>query len=888
MSFSRRVFRWLLAVYPRDFRARFADEMVTCLENRLAVIRRRPAGASRVLRLGTFWTRTILEIGLFAGLEHAEDVVARGRGAKRGIRRTLAMQSTAGRGLLAGAARGLTRKPAFAALAIATLAVGIGANAAIVSLVDTVLLRPLPWHDADRIVRVWLADSDEGERFLDATFAEFEALRDARRSFTGWTATSVAPRDLHDEVGRPVSLDIGRVARDFLAVLGTHPVLGRDFLPEEVEAGAPVVLLAHGFWRSRYAGDPEVLGRRLWIQGTPHTVVGVLPATVRIPDDVALWRPFTVEENLDDDRELQVLGRLRAGIGVGAATAEVANVASSDDRSGVTDAWVEPLLSTMVRPVRTPLWLLLGAVAALLGIAAANVAILQLSRGAERSREWALRAALGAGRRRLLAETLAENLFLAACGGLLGLGLGSVLLDGILRVSPITLPRLAEVRLDFRVALSMLLVTSVVGLVAGLVPALRAGRTVPARALRPNLRGSGPVSSRAQQAFVVVQVALATVLLVGSLLFTGTFLHALDVDRGFETRNLLTVAPSPPADRDTAEQRAAFYDEVLEALASLPGVESAALTNFLPVEAGGFRLPFGAGPAPAGEGGAGTEPPPHRALLRTVSSEFFDTTGIDVVAGRTFAAADRYGVAVVDREFERTFLEGDAVGKVLHHPTFFRGLPSEVVVLGVVEGVLPAGSDSEARPRIYLPHDQFPWPRMRVILRFEGDGAALAAGVRDRIWQIDDTIPLEELRTLEEAIVESVAREQFLMRLLGAFAAVALTLAGLGVFGVASTLVAVRRTEIGIRRALGADDSSVLRMVFGTGLRLAVVGIALGLGASALATPLVEGLVVGIRPTDARVLATAVVGLGTLVIGACLIPARRALRVDPVHELGGN
>ena len=581
------------------------------------------------------------------------------------------------------ALRRMARSPGFTAVAVLTLALGIGVNTAIFSLIDTVLLRPLPFDEPDRLVRVWAAQPEDGRRFLEATFPEVEALREQNRVFVETAAFSVAPRDLHDAAASPSRIVIARVSAGFFDVVGVGPWIGRDFTDVEYRSGAPSVILGYAFWQSRYGGRVDVLGERIFVQGEPHEVVGVLPKSYHFPHQAVLWRPFTADENQDDDRELQVLARLRPGVGLEQASADVALVFSRREAAaaeGLT-GWVQPLHAMLVRDVRTPFWILLAAVAAVLAIACANVANLQLARGTARRQELAIRTALGAGRRRLIHQVLTENLALAAFGGAAGLMLGSWLVRAVVRISPVDLPRLMEVELDVRVAAVMLAVTFVAGLFCGSIPAFQAARGEPASVLHGAHGGVAGSGMRLQQLFVVAQVALATLLAVGAGLLGSTFVQLFHAERGFATESVGVVGLSPPASRDTTEGRIAFYEQMQRALAELPGVEAAALTSFHPMQDDGFHMPFEiAGRAASAD---------QRALARSVTPGFFRAAGIAMRAGRPLEAADTHGVAVVNEAFVRVFLGGsEPLGTSFTHPAYFGDQrPSEHQIVGVVADV---------------------------------------------------------------------------------------------------------------------------------------------------------------------------------------------------------
>ncbi len=886
--------RWLgllVSLYPRAFRDRFGAEMIAAFEQEITSAQTRGRVA-----LARWWGTTLAASLGCALVEHRQGIM---RHPARRRHRLPLVAGASGKGDhwmqnmiadLRHAGRRMTKSPGFTAIAVLTIGLGIGVNAAVFSLIDTILLRPLPFADSDRLVRVWSAQPDGNRRFLETTIDELNVLREHHRAFVEIAAVSLAPRDLHDSAGTPRGVVVARVSRGFFDVIGVSPSLGRGILDEEYTRGAPVVVLSHNLWQTRYGGHREVVGETLSIQGELHQVVGIMPRALRYPQEAMLWRPFTEDENQDDDRELQVVARLRPDVTVEQASAEVASILShsppADPDSERMTGWVQPLQAMMVKDIRRPFWLLLAAVVAVLAIACANVANLQLVQGAARSRELAIRTALGAGRRRMMTQVLTESVAVAACGGLLGLGLGSWLLQLMVLISPADLPRLAEVRLDLRVAAVMLAVTMVSGILFGLFPALRAARFDPASALHGSRATLGRQGQQLQQLFAIAQIAMATLLVVSAGLLTATFVHIQGADRGFTTDHVLTVDLSPPNHRDTHEQRVAFYQQVRATLADLPGVEAAALTNFHPMQDYGFRMPFEIVGQPVQEGGKSPQ-----ALLRSTSAEFFRAAGIQLVAGADFPpdaaqAGAAQGLTIVNEAFVQTFLPAmDPLRQRLTHPAYFGDeQPVEHQIIGVVADVRADAAAGPVKPRIYLPYRQMPWPRMKALIRFSDAATPTAASIREQIWALDPTIPVD-VTTMEQWIATSVASQRFNMRMMGAFAGLALLLAALGIYGVLSSHVARRTREIGLRVTLGASWRSIVAMVLDRGLRLSLAGVALGLVGAWWATRWLASLLFGIRPLEPWLLLGVALGFVAVALAASAFPALRALRVDPLSAL---
>ncbi|MEM7586467.1 MAG: ABC transporter permease [Acidobacteriota bacterium] len=888
-AWSSRCFDYLLGLYPRSFQERFGDEMSATFEREIADARNRGRAA-----VAKSWARTVIATLRCAIPEHIDAMRQHRQAAtgstSRGDRwmHCLTADILTADVLTADvrhAVRRMAAYPGFAVIAILTIGLGIGVNAAVFSLIDTILLRPLPFNGAERLVRVWSAQPTGDQRFLDSTIDELRTLREQNRVFAEVAGLSLAPRDLHDAAGAPRGIVVGRISAGFFDVLGVAPILGRGPTPEEYASGAPVVVLSHGFWQTRYGGRRDVVGESIAIQGLSHRVAGVMPKTFRYPQQAILWRPFTQQENQDDDRELQVVARLHEGVSLEQASADIALVLAGlpagESEDAATTGWAQPLQAMLVEDVRRPFWLLFAAVVAVLAIACANVANLQLVQGAGRARELAVRTALGASRRRLVTQVLTESLMVAACGGLLGLFLGSWLLRLMVQISPADLPRLAEVQLDVRVAAVMLAVTAAAGILFGLVPALRAARGEPIAALRGGRATLGRGGQRLQQLFAVGQIAMATLLVVSAGLLTATFINLDGAERGFSTRNVMTVDISPPRDRDTSEQRLAFYQEVHATLSDLPGTESVALTNFHPMQDFGFRIPFQIVGQPTREGEARP-----RALLRSTTHDFFHTAGIEIVAGRDFNVDEAGGVAIVNEAFVRAFLPAaDPLRERLSHPAYFgEDRPAEHQIIGIAANVRADATAAAVKPRIYLPYHHMPWPRMEALVRWSDPAMASAAAVRERLWSLDATIPVDVV-TMQEWIEESVAAQRFNMKMMSSFAGLALMLATLGIYGVLSSTVARRAREIGLRVALGASWRSIVRMVLRRGLRLSLTGVAIGLVTASGATRLLNSLLFGIRPLEPWLLLSVAAGFVAVALAASALPALRALRVDPLNAL---
>ncbi|HEX2190751.1 MAG TPA: ABC transporter permease [Longimicrobiaceae bacterium] len=785
------------------------------------------------------------------------------------------------------AARALLRSPGFAAMAILTLALGIGVNTTLFSTVDAVLLRPLPYADAGRLVSLWMNEpgASVNKETLEALRARTPSLQ-GLAGYSGWGFTLTGQ-------GEPEALAGAKGTADLFRVLGARPLLGRTFLPEDGEPGrTPAVVLGHGLWRRRFGGDRGVVGRAITLDGNPAVVVGVMPAEFSFPTrEAELWLPAPVDPANRGDYTtgyLTLVGRLRPGGSAEGAAAEARAVARGlrelhPDR--YTDAFgreaaVVPLRDTLVGDTGAALLLLLGAVGFVLLIACLNVANLLLVRAAARGREMAVRAALGAGRGRVVRQLLTESSLLALLGGAAGLLLaywGVQLLGGLL---PAELPGADEVRIDARVLAFTAALSLGVGLLAGLAPALLASRTELGGALRER-SGSGAGRGRwswLRSALVPSQVALALVLTLGAGLMLRSFRELRAVDPGFRAGGVLTLRVLPPsAGYAEAERRVAYWDAVLSRLAALPGVESVGAIHLLPLGGSNWNPPLTI---------EGREDRPV-VDWRVATPGYFATAGVPVLRGRGFTAADREGappVALVSATLARTLFPGeDPIGRRVH--TGFEGKGNWVEIVGVVGDTRDQTLAGAPNPQMYRPQAQAAMNAMTVMVRSRLDPALLAPSAREAVWSVDRDVPVSDVQPLERVVAESIARPRLLVLLLGGFGALALLLGGIGIYGVVSYGADRRSREFGVRMALGARPGEVLRLVLAGAGRLAAVGLAAGVAASLALTRLLAGQLYGVRPTDPATYLAVAALLAAVVLLAAYLPARRATRVDPVVAL---
>lgn len=791
------------------------------------------------------------------------------------------------------ALRSLRRSPGFALVASFTLALGLGMTSAMFSVVDTVLLSPLPYDEPDRLVSLWGCDRTTGAGSWSSSYPDFEDLRDGSASFTDLAAAQRHPVNLSGGA-EPLRVIGSGISHRLFPMLGIEPALGRSFLPVEDQRGAaPVVILSHGLWTSYYGADQEILGKTVHIDGVEHTVVGVLPAGREYPPQARLWRPLEPLEGTEirGIHNLLVVGRLQPGVGLDAATADVEAVAQrlSDLYPGENaqrGARLEPLIDAVVGHVRPYLLTLFVAVGCVLLIACANVSGLLLSRATARSREVATRSALGAGRLQLLRQFLCESLLLSAVGSLLGLFLARWALLLLPHLGATTLPRLAHVELDGRVfgfTLLILVLTSTLFALAPTVEVLRPGLF---SALRQGGQSTtGLRRQRLRRGLVVAEVALAAVLVVGAALLIESFRRLAAVDPGFQQDGLLAVdleLPKPFISEDWP-QTVSFFEELNERLEALPGIDSAAAAYNHPAS-GGWSSSFTLDDRPPPE--EGFEP---EANFRPVTHDYFETAGIPLITGRLFDRRDNAeapGVVLVNEAFVRAhFPNGDALGKSVQRPSWWQSERSAFEIVGIVGDVHFHSHALPAAPAMYFVHTQQPTPQMTLVLRTQGDPLAHADAIRKTIWSMNTDLPVGQVATVSELLQDSVATSRFILRLLGIFAGAALFLAALGIYGLLAYSVTRRQREIGLRMAMGAERGDVLRQVLHQGLRLTLAGLAVGLVAALALGKVMGSILYGVEPSDPATFATVVAVLSAVAVVASLLPALRATRVDPLVAL---
>jgi predicted permease len=798
------------------------------------------------------------------------------------------------------AVRMLLRNPGFTIVAVLTLALGIGANTAIFSVVNSVLLAPLPYPGASRLVSVYQKTADGNYNAFSTP--NFLAWRDQVRVFEQFGAIRPAAFNLSGG-DQPERIIGANVSVGILPLLGVNPILGRMFLDEEDQpAGRSVVILSYGFWQRRFGGDPNVLGKPLTLNGASYTVVGVMPRGFKLPQgEHELWAPLQLNPADVNGASRGIhwifgLARLKPGITPEQAQKEADSVAHRlGQEHPQTDAGqgllLVPLIDDLVGNIRPVLWILLGAVGLVLLIACANVANLLLARASVRQREIAVRTALGASRTRTVCQLLTESFLLAGLGGTVGLVIAFRSVPLLVSLAPAaSIPRAGDIAVDGKVLIFTLIMTLVTGLVFGVVPTLQASKCDLNETLKQSGRSSGSNlrHRRVRSALVVCEVAVAVMLLVGAGLLLRSFVRLRNVNPGFNARHILSLQLSVPRSKSSGEQLTDFRRQVVERVAALPGVESAAVTRDVPLSGVDPSLFFSIeGRPPAAPG---KEPV---ARWRMTTPGYFRTMGISLLAGRDFTDQDSPtsgGVAIVSQAMARQYWPNDdPIGKVIRPG--YPGVSKLCTIVGVVGDVRQWLAIDEP-PTAYYPYSQIPaslgpiiFGRITLVVRATSDPSSLANAIRQQIHLIDADAPVYQVSTMDELLAGAASSTRFQMVLLGIFAAVGLLLAAVGIYGLISYSVTQRTREIGVRMALGAGRCDVLRLVVRQGVILSLMGVGVGLAAALGLTRLMSSLLYGVAPTDLATFGLVPLGLIAVAVLASYVPARRATKVDPIVAL---
>jgi putative ABC transport system permease protein len=789
----------------------------------------------------------------------------------------------------------LLKNKGFAAVAILALALGVGANTAIFSLVNGVLLRPLPFPSAERIVYFEGRNPTAGITDSNISYADFLDWTRQSDLFSSTAAYYTSSSNLGADGAEPERVPRAGVTTGFFAVLGVQPALGRAFLPEDDKPETvTVAILGHGLWKRRFGADPGIIGKQVQISGRTMTILGVMPPGFEYPEQTQIWMTSGVKESEEarDNRSWSAIGRLNPNVDLKQAQSRISAINAEHakefpETNKGWDANLSVLHERLVRQIRPSLIALLGAVGFVLLIACANVANLLLARGAARQKEIAVRSAMGASRGRVVRQMLTESILLSAIGGIAGLLLSIWLTDLLRSMLPEGAPRMDQVGIDFRVLSFALGISALTGILFGLVPALQASKLDVSSSLKEGGRtGEGHRRTGARSLLLIGEVALSLILLVGAGLLIKSFVRLQEVRPGFNAHNVLIASVSLPGAKYKEEQRPEFFRQLMERLQAVPGVQAAG---------GGVNLPLGAsnymiGRAFIPEGRPLAVEEAHDAAFSTITGDYFRALQIPLLAGRTFDQrdnADAPKVVVINESMAKRHF-GSAAAAIGKRVSIWRDEKFMREVVGVV-GDTKGGSlsDTENGAQMYVPHAQDQqWNFMALVIRTTGDPAAFATTLRREVQAIDKDQPIYAVRTMDDVVMNSLGTRRVSMQLFAVFAGAALLLAAVGIYGVLAYSVTQRTQEIGIRMALGAQKSDVLGLVIRQGMTLAGVGVAVGLIGAFVLTRLIASLLFGVAATDPLTFVAIPLLLLFVALVACYLPARRAARLDPKIALG--
>ncbi len=801
--------------------------------------------------------------------------------------------------------RMLLKGRAVTAVAIIALALGIGANTAIFSVVNAVLFRGLPYKNADQLVMIWETNSEVqiGFDLLPVSIAAFADWRNQAESFEAISILD-AERFAFTGSGTPERVGGARASAGFFDLMGVSPILGRTFSPEEDKPGAnTVVVISHAVWQSRFGADPNVCGKTMVLNGRSHTIIGVMPKGFQFPraEDLPsyfqtsaqsdLWTPAGLTGEQLANRESHnksVIARLKPGFTVGQAQSEIEaisnRIAEQYPEARGWGAKIVPLKEQLVGDLRVALFVLLGAVGFVLLIACANVANLLLARAASRQKEMAVRSALGASRLRIVRQLLTESLLLSLAGGVIGILLAVWGINVLLAISPSSIPRKHEISIDGYVLAFTFTVSLATGLLFGLAPAFQTSRFNLSETLKEGARGSTAGNAPLRSLLVVSEIALSLVLLIGAGLLLNSFSRLLGINPGFDPKNILAMRISAGSSYDDDQKQARFFHQIIEKVKALPGIESVGAVSDLPLSGGeeidqftveGSPVPSNYNDTPLGD-------------YRFVDEGYFSTLKIPLIAGRHFSEQDTETappVIIINESLARRFYaDTQPIGKRIK-PGDFESRAPWATVVGVVKDVKHTTLEQETRPQLYFPYQQKLWGILTIVARSDSDSRSLSAAMRNAVWEVDKDQPITSLKMMEEFLADAVSQKRFNAILLAAFALVAMVLASVGIYGVMSYTVTQRTHEIGIRIALGAKQRDVFKMVVGQGLKLTLAGVAIGLTAAFALTRLMESLLYNVSATDPATFIVISIVLAGVALAACAVPARRATKVDPMVAL---
>ncbi len=803
--------------------------------------------------------------------------------------------------------RGLIKQPLFSGIVILTFALGIGANSAVFSVLNAVLLRPLPFHDPQNLVAMGEFDSREkagpGIEIDSISYLDYVDWRDQKSVFEHVAVYTNQGVSTLTDGNEALHIQGETVSADLFPLLGVQPVLGRVFLPKEDEPGNHVVILSHELWQRRFGADPNILGRNVTLDGQPFQVVGVMPPRFSFPIrsiSPELWVPVSVlRETKDgstpmteqrDDDFFSCIARLKSGVSIQQAQANIDTVTANwrrqyPDTKLYVGAKVVPEISAMIGSTDSALVMLCAMAGCVLLVACVNVANLLLARALSRNREISIRAALGAGRWQIIKQLLAESTLLGALGGLAGLLIAIWGIDSLKAFLP-SIPRINEISPDLRVLAFTTVVSLGVGMIAGLLPAWRASRPNLVSSLNESSRGSSEgTGGHTRAALVMVEIVLALVLLASAGLLAESFVRLQKVPAGFDTTNVMTARVAlPDKNYPKPQDSAAFFKKLLDRVSTLPGVRSAGAAWWVPLSGSeiSFNLNFEQRPVPVGQ-----EPV---AQVNVVTPDFFQTVRAQIRSGRTFTERDDLNapkVAIVSESFAKQFFPGeDPIGKrIIPNGSVDPGKPPVREIVGVVADMHLISLRDKPKPQIYLPLQQFGIGSLSIFVRTDVDPQSITNALRRTVTELDKDVPIYRTRTFADYMSHSIAQPRLNAMLVGLFALIALLLAAAGIFGVMSYSVTQRTQEIGIRLALGAQRYDVLRLIIGQGMRFVGIGVLLGLLGVFACTRLLQSLLFGIGATDLPTMLGVTLILSAVAFIACLLPARRATLVDPVRAL---
>ena len=783
----------------------------------------------------------------------------------------------------------LLKNKGFAAVAILALALGVGANTAIFSLVNGVLLRPLPFPDAERIIYFEGKNPPAGITDSNISFLDFTDWSQQTDLFKSTAAFWTGSANLGADGAEPERVPRAGVTSGFFSVLGVQPVLGRTFVPEEDKPGTiSVAIISHGLWKRRFGSDPAIVGKQVQISSRPITVIGVMPSGFEFPEQTQIWvtSAVNVSEEPRDNRSYSAIARLNTGIDLKQAQSRISAINAQHakefpDTNKGWDAYLSVLHERMVRQIKPSLLALLGAVGFVLLIACANVANLLLARGAARQKEIAVRAAMGASRGRVVRQMLTESILLSAIGGIAGLLVSIWLTDVLLSIVPEGAPRMEQVGIDYRVLAFALGISALTGILFGLVPALQASKLDVTSSLKEGGRtGEGHRRTSVRSLLLIGEVALSLVLLVGAGLLIKSFVRLQEVRPGFNPHNVLMASVALPGAKYKDQQFAGFFRQLKERLEAVPGVQAVGGAINLPLGASNY----GIGRAFIPEGRPLSVDEASDSSFSTITGDYFRALQIPILAGRTFELRDNAEtpkvVIINESAAKRHFgSPSAAIGKRL---SIWRDEKFMREIVGVVGDTKASSLTGESGAQIYVPHAQDPqWNFMAMVIRTAGDPAAFAATLRREVQALDKDQPIYNVRTMDDVVMNSLGTRRVSMQLFAVFAGAALLLAALGIYGVMAYSVTQRTHEIGIRMALGAQKSDVLGLVIRQGMTLSVIGVVVGIVGAFALTRLIASLLFGVEATDPLTFLAIPLLLLFVALVACYLPARRAARLDP-------